>query len=168
MGLFINNPSTQSRTSSSSRFFSCRHDDDDDDDDSSYGSSQSHEKDDDGIVENFRMRINFKYKQGLYVITMRRNKAKESYLQVQTHFAMKEKTTKIQSVEFLHWTLCHDLNVFFEMDKEVLRDLPVQIEYGYFQGQEEMLGSFKDFHDDNFTEEMTDIILEYGKFMLQT
>lgn len=160
MGLSINSTSTQSRNSST-RFF-LRHDSD------GCSRTQSYEKDD-GIVENFRIRINFKYSQGLYVMAMRRNKAKESYLELQTHFAMKtEKTIKVQSVEFLHWTLCHDLNLFFEMDKQVLRDIPVQIEYGYFQGEDEVLGSFKDFHDDNFTEEMMDIILEYAKFMLQT
>jgi hypothetical protein len=159
MGLFVNSTSTQSRNSSS-RFLLPR-------DSSSFSKQPSYEKDD-GIVENFRIRINFKYRQGLNVMTMRRNKAKESYIELQTHFGMKEKTIKIQAIEFLHWTLCHDLNVFFEMDKHSLRDVPVQIEYGYFQGEEESLGCFKDFHDDNFTEEMMDIILEYAKFMLQS
>lgn len=159
MGLFANSTSTQSRNFSSRSVFPR--------DPSSFSKEQSYEKDD-GIVENFRIRINFKYRQGLNVMTMRRNKAKESYVELQTHFGMKEKTIKIQSIGFLHWTLCHDLNVFFEMDKHVLQDLPVQIEYGYFQGEEESLGCFKDFHDDNFTEEMMDIILEYAKFMLQS
>ena len=162
MGLFIKDRSTASRKSLTEFFLlHDRHD--------RHNSSTSHSSEQDqGIVENFRIRINFKHRQALYVMTMRRNKQKDRHLEIETHFAMNKKTIKIQSVGFLHWILCNDLSVFFQMDKNVLRDTPVQIEYGYYQGEEEILGSFKDFHDDNFTEEMTDIILEYAKFMLQT
>ena len=117
------------------------------------------------IQENIVMRINFRKKPAIDVLRMHRKRDGDEYLHVQ-FCIFNKKSIKTKSIRFLEWMLVNDLKHFFEMEhKDILRNI-VTIEYGYFQGDEEILGSFKEFNDDEFTEDMTFIILEYARYML--
>jgi hypothetical protein len=111
------------------------------------------------------MKENFRTNPVIDVLRIQRTRDEDEYLHVQ-FCIFNKKSVKIKNIRFLEWMLVNDLKHFFEMKhKDILRNM-VTIEYGYFQGDEEVLGSFKEFNDDEFTEEMTFIILEYAKYML--
>lgn len=116
--------------------------------------------------EHFAMRINFVDKSPLYVLRMSRTHHKRGSVTVEVSLFI-EKVLEIKDVDFLRWVLVNDLDAFFEMQPRTVLGRRVQIEYGYYQGNREVLGCYKYLDDDDFTEHMMFTITEYAKYMLK-
>ena len=117
-------------------------------------------------MQNFAMRILFPRtdKNPIYVIRLRRDKLRPT---LEVHLDLfSNKRVVIDSIAFLEWFVVSELENFFDMDIRSL-DYKLNIEYGYYQGDEENLGAHKQLDDNDFADTMLSIILGYAKHMLR-
>lgn len=118
-------------------------------------------------VENFAIQIVFRRteKPSLSLVRLRRDRTKPSSRLEVCLDLFSNKRVEVDSLAFLEWLLVSELESFFEMDLGRV-GYNLQVEYGYYQNDEERLGAHKQLSEDNFAEEILTIILGYAKYML--
>lgn len=119
-------------------------------------------------IENFAMRIVFTRtgKPSLSLVRLRRDRTMPSKC-LEVHLDLfSNKRIVVESIPFLEWLLVSELESFFEMELHEV-DYKLQVEYGYYQNDEEVLGAHKQLDEDNFAEEILTIILGYAKHMIK-
>lgn len=67
---------------------------------------------------------------------------------------------------FFEWLLYDELDKIFNINTEFLDPYQL-VEYGYYQGQQRILGIFRRIEEDDFSESMPAIILSYARFMFR-